>query len=342
MVIQNTRPIVALAVSMVLMAGCGGSGSGGSAPPVPNPVIGTVRVIDGDTIALGEERHRLFGIDAPERGQDCHAMGLAWECGNAATDALKAFVERHGRVACESTETDRYGRSVGRCTSGGRDIGDFMVRNGWALDYAAYSGGAYAGAELEARAEDHGIHIGTFITPSDWRRGERLGDPGRFGFSTTEPSLDVRATALQIFSTGNREEIAGFAYFGSHSVSAIVNERHGLSFGSVSGSNPSLSAGASWSGSAVAVDDADGFWRGDANVNFKDLTVPVVDVRISDLTPDDARTDRITINWEDVVLAHGTFAAEGMAGQFYGPSHLEMGGVFEDDELTGIFGGARE
>ncbi len=339
MVIQYTRSIVALALSMLLIVGCGG---GGSAPPVTNPVINTARVIDGDTIALGEERHRLFGIDAPERGQDCHAMGLAWECGNAATDALKAFVEQHGRVACESTGTDRYGRSVSRCTSGGRDLGDFMVRNGWALDYAAYSGGAYAAAELEARAGGRGIHLGTFIDPAAWRRGERLDNPGRFGFLTTDPSLNVRATALRFFSTGNLEEIADFGFVGSHSVSAVINERYGISFGAVSGSNPSLSGSASWSGSAVAVDDGGGFWTGDASVILKDLTAPVVDVRISDLTPDDPRTDSVTFHWEDVALVNGVFEDERMAGQFYGPFHQETGGVFEHDELTGIFGGTRD
>ena len=34
-------------------------------------VTGPARVIDGDTIEIGERRIHLFGIDAPELGQIC-------------------------------------------------------------------------------------------------------------------------------------------------------------------------------------------------------------------------------------------------------------------------------
>ena len=37
----------------------------------PGPLTGDVRVIDGDTIAVGETRIRLEGIDAPETAQTC-------------------------------------------------------------------------------------------------------------------------------------------------------------------------------------------------------------------------------------------------------------------------------
>ena len=36
-------------------------------------LTGEIRVIDGDTIALGETRIRLFGIDAVEGDQPCRA-----------------------------------------------------------------------------------------------------------------------------------------------------------------------------------------------------------------------------------------------------------------------------
>jgi endonuclease YncB( thermonuclease family) len=43
---------------------------------------GTARVIDGDTIAIGNTRIRLWGIDAPEREQTCFAKnGDIYECG---------------------------------------------------------------------------------------------------------------------------------------------------------------------------------------------------------------------------------------------------------------------
>ncbi len=40
-------------------------------------VTGPARVIDGDTIAIGTERIRLHGIDAPESGQRCRRLGHA-------------------------------------------------------------------------------------------------------------------------------------------------------------------------------------------------------------------------------------------------------------------------
>jgi endonuclease YncB( thermonuclease family) len=34
-------------------------------------LTGSLRVIDGDTVAIGDMRIRLHGIDAPERQQKC-------------------------------------------------------------------------------------------------------------------------------------------------------------------------------------------------------------------------------------------------------------------------------
>jgi hypothetical protein len=45
-----------------------------------------VRVIDGDTLVIGEQHYRLDGIGAPEARQDCNAVnGRQWRCGDKAT-----------------------------------------------------------------------------------------------------------------------------------------------------------------------------------------------------------------------------------------------------------------
>lgn len=92
------------------------------------------RVIDGDTLDLAGDRIRLFGIDAPERGQSCGPLA----CGKAATEAL-ADILSAGPVRCTRVNTDHYGRTVARCRAGRRDVNREMVRRGMAWAYRQYA-----------------------------------------------------------------------------------------------------------------------------------------------------------------------------------------------------------
>lgn len=130
---------------------------------------GRITVLDGDTLRLDGETIRLWGIDAPEGGQRCARAGVEYDCGAAATAALTRFVAS-GPVRCAAVERDRYGRTVARCRVGGNDLGALMVRSGWALDYARYSGGAYAGPQAAAERAADGLWRGGFTAPWVWRR----------------------------------------------------------------------------------------------------------------------------------------------------------------------------
>ena len=45
-------------------------------------LTGVPRIVDGDTLAIGSEKVRLQGIDAPETDQFClNANGVRWTCG---------------------------------------------------------------------------------------------------------------------------------------------------------------------------------------------------------------------------------------------------------------------
>jgi endonuclease YncB( thermonuclease family) len=144
------------------------------AAPVPP---GPVRVIDGDTLHIGETRIRLHGIDAPERDQHCDGpSGAAWACGQWARAHLQRLV-RAGRVDCVALDTDRYGRTLARCTAGGADIAAQMVADGAATAYRKYST-AYIGQEREARAAARGLWAGGPQTAPEAHRAAGRPAPG--------------------------------------------------------------------------------------------------------------------------------------------------------------------
>jgi endonuclease YncB( thermonuclease family) len=130
-----------------------------------------VRIIDGDTIVVDGEHMRLFGIDAPERGQVCTFVGQPQRCGLMAAEALRGLIGS-GTVSCERRSTDRYGRTVAVCSVAGRDIGRQMVYSGWAIASIRYSN-MYIEVENEARGSRRGLWDGQFEKPEQWRAAQR-------------------------------------------------------------------------------------------------------------------------------------------------------------------------
>jgi endonuclease YncB( thermonuclease family) len=133
------------------------------------PVAG-VRVIDGDSLKTNDGPIRLIGIDAPELHQTCRdAQGREWHCGREARRRLAEFVSKGG-VACKPQGQDRYGRTLAVCSAGNiPDVGEVLVREGYAVNYA-FSNGGYPAAEREAQAAGRGVWQGEFERPQDWRR----------------------------------------------------------------------------------------------------------------------------------------------------------------------------
>ena len=137
-------------------------------------LTGHPRIVDADTLAFGEERVRIEGIDAPETRQNCRdANGRTYACGKAATAALRARIGGEA-VTCEGEERGRFGRLIGFCFfTDGTSLNEWVVRQGHAVAYRKYST-LYVEAEKAAKAERRGIWSGEFVPPWKWRKGARL------------------------------------------------------------------------------------------------------------------------------------------------------------------------
>ncbi|MEM5471286.1 thermonuclease family protein [Hoeflea sp. AS60] len=101
---------------------------------------GKCYVIDGDTIVIRETRIRLAGIDAPELDQP-------W--GKSAKFAMIGLC-RGKVITAEVLEGESYDRVVAKCfLPDGTDLSAALVKQGLALDWAKFSGGAYRHLEPE-------------------------------------------------------------------------------------------------------------------------------------------------------------------------------------------------
>ena len=93
-------------------------------------------VHDGDTFRCEgyAKSTRLYGVDAPEMPGACRE---GRSCVSGDPYASKTQLERliGGRaLQCTLMDTDRYGRPVMRCSSGGKDLSCAMVRSGQAVE----------------------------------------------------------------------------------------------------------------------------------------------------------------------------------------------------------------
>lgn len=176
----------------------------------PAELSGPARVVDGDTFSIGTERVRLWGVDAPEGRQICQdAKGQGFACGDVARDQLVSLIG--GRpVRCQVRDHDPYRRSVARCLAGSVDLGEAMVRAGWAVDYGQFSCGAYATIEGEARRARRGLWAGRFETPSSWRADARQVQPAPVAPSASGCVIkgNINAKGRRIFHVPGQQDYA--------------------------------------------------------------------------------------------------------------------------------------
>lgn len=124
-----------------------------------------IRIVDGETLALGERVVRLAGMAAPMRGEICRrANGESFDCGGASAAALMRLID--GRpVTCRIIGRDAFGRGVGQCEANGADLGRMLVGGGFAIA----TGSSMRTAEATARHADRGLWANRGGMPQDWQ-----------------------------------------------------------------------------------------------------------------------------------------------------------------------------
>ena len=138
----------------------------------PRTLAGKAYVTDGDGIRVSGQEVRFAGLDAPEWDQRAkHQNGYWFGHGKRVKSALIREIGGK-RVHVTVEDYDRFGRAVGIVTCHGKDVGEWLVREGHAI--AAYSD-RYKHIEREARRSKRGMwgHA-VNIDPRRWRHRSTL------------------------------------------------------------------------------------------------------------------------------------------------------------------------
>lgn len=131
---------------------------------------------DGDSVLIGSLELRLFGIDAPERDQECkRADRKPWPCGFEATRALRSLVDGKS-LRCYVVEVEKTGshRPIVRCYDSDTNISEEMIKAGFAWVFDRYLKGRsdFPGLkklEADAQARRVGIWQGESQPPWEFR-----------------------------------------------------------------------------------------------------------------------------------------------------------------------------
>ena len=134
-------------------------------------IEGKVKIIEGDTIHIGNNKIRLYGIDAPEINQTCTIEKIIWECGFESSLALESIISEK-EVQCEIVDIDRYKRFVAKCFVKNINLNQYMVQNGWAVAYRYYSDDFIKNEEI-AKKNKAGIWQGEFLEPYLFRKQQK-------------------------------------------------------------------------------------------------------------------------------------------------------------------------
>ena len=127
-----------------------------------------IKIIDGDTIHLNNEKIRFTGIDTPELKQTCNKNNEIIYCGIQARELLINKIGKN-KVNCVKEGKDQYKRTLAECFVNDLSLSRFLVREGYAFAYRKYSKKFIIDEDF-ARKNKIGMWSMQFEYPWDWRK----------------------------------------------------------------------------------------------------------------------------------------------------------------------------
>ena len=127
-----------------------------------------IKIIDGDTIHLNNEKIRFTGIDTPELKQTCNKNNEIIYCGIQARQLLINKIGKN-KVKCVREGKDQYKRTLAECFVNDLSLSKFLVREGYAFAYRKYSK-KFIEDENFAKNNNMGMWSMKFDYPWDWRK----------------------------------------------------------------------------------------------------------------------------------------------------------------------------
>ena len=127
-----------------------------------------IKIIDGDTIYLNNEKIRFTGIDTPELKQTCNKNNEIIYCGIQARQLLINKIGKN-KVNCVKEGKDQYKRTLAECFVNDLSLSRFLVREGYAFAYRKYSK-KFIEDENFAKNNNMGMWSMKFDYPWDWRK----------------------------------------------------------------------------------------------------------------------------------------------------------------------------
>ncbi len=134
------------------------------------PVKGPGAAKEGDLVTVKGQEFRLFGIDAPDKGQTCeNVRGQQYDCHALATRILSLLINNREIECTPRGQSPAAGPKLAICRAeNGDDLAYAMVERGMALAYRPLSFD-YVGIEARAISFRRGLWGGRVEPPWLWR-----------------------------------------------------------------------------------------------------------------------------------------------------------------------------